>query len=500
MYVGELTTFITHFKNLTVIETLEPSAISIPIIDRSLALGQANDNPKMTRPIITLKPSYNSMIRGCPGVPSTLPRIECQLRIRSSNSKPLLLNSAEIILKTIESLHASTAYLYTPHFGSNGSKHETVDVLYRKKVALNSNVRSQHAIMGIDLPLTIALPDDIKETNYHSRFGQTITYLECNVSYQIASNSEHLSRGFKTPVNIRRYNCIPDKVQPISKSVISPDKKVNIIYHIHNPHVFADDIINVTIDMKPNSRDPYKTMPSVSQTTSTSKLFGKRCKWKAVTIELREVLETLDSNEIKENVLATLTKTVNEEVNINTIKCTLSLPVCNMNEDFRDFDHTMQEPEIIYKLPSSDIRSQVPVPTKLIQNKQPEIPFQYHTSVSRLGKLFSVSHSIFLRFKMGGHGKSFEISHPIVCSGWPISHTKFLEQIVDQEMETALHAKRFYENFGGIKRNPKHTDILEYPLLPPIVYEPDDIETMREFGLETLSDAKNRSRKVPVIE
>ena len=58
-------------------------------------------------PVISLKPSYNSVIRGCPGIPDTLPRIECQLQIKSNNGSKINIEKIEILLKTVETLHSN---------------------------------------------------------------------------------------------------------------------------------------------------------------------------------------------------------------------------------------------------------------------------------------------------------------------------------------------------------------------------------------------------------
>ena len=60
-------------------------------------------------PVISLKPSYNSVIRGCPGIPDTLPRIECQLQIKSNNGDKINIERIEIILKTVEVLHSTNS-------------------------------------------------------------------------------------------------------------------------------------------------------------------------------------------------------------------------------------------------------------------------------------------------------------------------------------------------------------------------------------------------------
>ena len=77
----------------------------------------------MTVPIISLMPSYNSMIRGCPGISDTLPRIECQLRVRSNNGSEFRIAKIEVILKSVETVfpQSHVSYSFTPIGNRNQS-------------------------------------------------------------------------------------------------------------------------------------------------------------------------------------------------------------------------------------------------------------------------------------------------------------------------------------------------------------------------------------------
>ena len=100
------------------------------------------------------------------------PRLECELRIRSSDGKELYIENVQVILKTTEALNSSG------HSFSTKPKIEKFTTHYKKTIMV-----SNKKIIGIDIPLTIAVPDDIKETNYNARFGHCFTTLECRAVY-----------------------------------------------------------------------------------------------------------------------------------------------------------------------------------------------------------------------------------------------------------------------------------------------------------------------------
>ncbi|EJT44501.1 YPL066W-like protein [Saccharomyces kudriavzevii IFO 1802] len=123
----------------------------------------------MTYPVISLKPSYNSVIRGCPGLPDTLPRIECQLRVRSNDSLPFKLVKIEIILKTIEiyfnkNLYSSNNNSFTPFnrpadtpSGNSDANNKSIIVHYKKNIVLSRPTHGKDDLIGIDIPLTIGV-------------------------------------------------------------------------------------------------------------------------------------------------------------------------------------------------------------------------------------------------------------------------------------------------------------------------------------------------------
>lgn len=462
----------------------------------------------MTHPVISLKPSYNSVIRGCPGLQETLPRIECELRIRSNDGKAFKIDKIEILLKSIESVNNLSHH----SFGSK-SKLERVTTYYKKNIKI-----SEKRIVGIDIPLTIGLPDDIKETNFNTNFGKTVTILESNVWY----NGSEEPKMFNTMVNVEKYTFLPtNKLYPsIKRKVYSPDKKFVVNYIVKNPCVTTDDILHLDIELKPNSKIPSEMLPksppsssSSSSSTATSSIFNKKSKTKlkSVAVNLKEFLEVYDDGgsananggtETKENVLNEIVQPIDQMITNNGVKWGMKIRILTKNEFFREFQQTLQHPAYLYRTPQpSNTNIPTYISTKLLQNKitnnNCEIPFQYHTSITTTrGNLFRVLHGITIKFKIN-NGKSFQIGQPIDITSWTLPQLRYVEQLILQERETAKYARQFYENFGGLKVLHNKT---EYPPLPPVVY-PNDSETLKKLDIKYNHNTNNNTfTRIPLIE
>lgn len=465
-------------------------------------------------PVISLKPSYNSVIRGCPGIADTLPRIECQLRIRTNNGLEIRIAKIEIVLKSVESIFSQShvSYAFTPLSKTKGKskKNESVVVHYKKSLYITNDPhrekngkRVSRPLVGVDLPLTIALPADINETNYNSRFGSCITYLECNLYYfDIEKNGASLDgvtpevKSFSSPVNVERYSNLPLKrlFPKIDKKVYSSDKKLVALVQVENPCITTDDLLQVNIKLSQTA------LGSSSETDSA--LFKKKPKLKGITFEMKEVFQCQNENfESKEYVLDTETKQYNEPITKNGIKVSNSIHICTKDVLFKEFENIMQEPELMFQLPSkpSENRPKREIATKLLQSRSDIVPFRYHSSVTTHGKLFSIGHTFDIKLRISS-GKDFEVTIPITITQWLKSQIKYVQQAILQERETAVFAKRFYENYGGLRKNSSGT--IEYPSLPPIIYEKKDPDFGKKFKTiqYTSTSGKSHMKSLPVIE
>ncbi|CAI4053400.1 Rgl1p SKDI_16G2060 [Saccharomyces kudriavzevii IFO 1802] len=475
----------------------------------------------MTYPVISLKPSYNSVIRGCPGLPDTLPRIECQLRVRSNDSLPFKLVKIEIILKTIEiyfnkNLYSSNNNSFTPFnrpadtpSGNSDANNKSIIVHYKKNIVLSRPTHGKDDLIGIDIPLTIGLPDDIKETNYNPKFGKAQTFLDCTVFYTNATEvSSNKKRNFLYPINVERYTYLPSPsyFRPINRlNITSPDQKFLINYSIENPCVsMNDDTLKLSISIRLNPF-PNNALASslndldVSTPTlfSTKKKFMSKLKLKTISIQVHECLEILkNQSEFSSaqtlNVLQTSIRQVDQTISMNPMLFQFNLKIFTRDKFLQNV------------APSDPSCPE----TSLLINKIDDIPLQYHGSITTIGQYFNVSHSLSIKFKFNKSLKNFEINHPLVISFWSTGQLPLLENLILQERQTAKFAKKFYKNFGLIKsasNTNTSSNCLEYPSLPPIIYNFNDTETNNRFNILYLQKDASRTdpsklKRVPVIQ
>ncbi|SCU91708.1 LAMI_0E06942g1_1 [Lachancea mirantina] len=435
----------------------------------------------MTFPVISLKPSYNSIIRGCPGLAETLPRLECELRIRSNDGKPFVLSNIEVIFRTIESLNSSG------HSFSSKPKLEKETVHCRKNIKV-----SDKRLIGIDVPITIAIPEGIKQTNLNPKFGQCYSVLECTAYYFLnAGTTTPLKRSFFSYVNVERFDVFASlkDPKPLRRQQTSPDGKFVVKYTFNNSLVTVDDLLQVEVEIIPNL--------SALGSHATQKIFNKKSKFKSMTCEFKELLEVHDAHvDFKENLLKSTNRTFNETIGASGIKVQSEIRICTRNELFKQYEQSMSEPAVLFRLPNHEPDLTTVPKTVLLKNKNRAIPYNYHTSVTTRGSLFSITHAVTLRLKIS-NAKDFEMTQPIEVTPWLAPHTKHIAGVVAQEREIARNARAFYESFGGLTRN-KHTGELEYPSLPPVVYTADR-NTLVHHGI-LYSISSEQPQRIPVIE
>ncbi|KAH3902184.1 uncharacterized protein SCODWIG_01640 [Saccharomycodes ludwigii] len=492
----------------------------------------------MTYPVVTIKPSYNSIVRGCPGIADTLPRIECELRIRSNDGNPFSIDRIEIFLKNVEVVNNTHATGLTTK-----SKFEKKTLYYKKKLRINTESMKTNEILGLDVPITIGIPDSIKATNYNVKFGHTYTYFDCIVYYKLPkqfSNQAAISK-FEMPINIERYNIYPNlkMFPPIKQKDCSPDNRIQLKYKLNSTCFGTDDLIHIDFEFKPNvgrHRNCSTTGTNANTHNNNSHTnSAKKLKIKTITVEVRELLEiatgqndsdpnhpsigssstnnntsSMSGLESRENIIISVSKPINQLIGANGYKTFIDLKLLTINPAFKNYYTALLDPVAIYKLPKQKTSDTLPQIT-LIKAKSGNDsissansgniggePLVYHSSLTTMGRLYSVTHDLIIRFKCSGNLKSFEITQPITISHWCKPQVKYIENIIRDEREIAINAKQFYDRYGGIKRI-RRSDVLEYPPLPPIVF-PYTKETMETLGIKYEKVGHKHLRRLPVIE
>ncbi|KAL6925450.1 hypothetical protein ACO0SA_000046 [Hanseniaspora valbyensis] len=545
--------------------------------------SHSSNNMNKNHPILSIKPSYNTLVRGCPGIPNTLPRVEFELQIMAPNTSEdstFTLDHLEVSFKTTEQLFLSSAH--GKEDATTGQKNVKVET-FKKRLKLNDT--DLPPLLGVKLPITIAIPENVKQTNVNEKFGRTYSSIEVVCHYRtsidISNNNNNnpitkkimigndLKKGINKkksidskcaiefPVVIEKYDTYPSskKYPSLQFKEMSPDYRVNIEYRLNSTCFGKDDMISVDLKLAKNEKssggyyngngDLLDEVP-VNQGPSIFIGGKKKLKLKEATIEIKEVLEVLETQDgmmrTKENVLCSSTNVINELITGNDITTRLDLRLMLMDDAYKKFEDAIMSPDILFKLPNEEEedneegeeeeikedhqvnkynnykfkRATNPVkntvPEVLLVNPSVKIGGNNHQdalntygSVSTRGCYFNITHYLTIKFKCSGVLKNFEITQPITISHWSAPQVKYVEQYILEEMDVAKNAKQFYDNFGGIKKiyskninNDSTSYYLDYPSLPPMIIPYDLNFLSRNFGIEH-EYKKSELQMVPMI-
>lgn len=555
-----------------------------------------NRNLNKHHPILSVKPSYNSLVRGCPGIPATLPRVEFELQIMAPNTESqdyvFYMDHLDVSFKTVEQLLATG--MHGKEDTQTGQKNIKTEI-FKKKFNLNS--QSLGPVLGMKVPITIGIPETCKQTNYNESFGRVFSTIEVVCHYRTNATTDSLMRHkiknltnltktkngekfvdsqcvLEFPVLIEKFDVYPTmrKYPVLSFKEVSPDNKMHVDFRINTTCFGQDDFISVDLNMskveKTNSYSAYnnngdliydKGVPSTQgPTIFIGSKKNKKLKIKEVVMEVKEVLEVLDTQDgtfkTKENILATSTNEVNVLLTGNDIETKMNMRLMLMDRNYKKFEDAIMAPELLFndqsdgiandtvysddelydneELPNYDHAGKLKKyghvkPYKRNQQLHRTIPevklvrpiltidgsnhqdnLGTHGSITtRGGCYFNITHFLTLKFKCSGGVKSFDITQPIIISYWNPTQVKYIEKHILEELGIAKNAKEFYDNFGGIKKiySKKDTEggsgtsyYLDYPSLPPMIIPYDLNFLSSNFGIE--HEMKNGELKqIPMI-
>lgn len=505
-------------------------------------------------PILSVKPSYNSLVRGCPGIPATLPRVEFELQIMAPNtgSQDFVFNMdhLDVSFKTTEQLLATG--MNGKDDTQTGQKNIKTEI-FKKKFNLNN--QSIGPVLGLKVPITIGIPETCKQTNYNEHFGRVFSTIEVVCHYRTNGSNDNMIRHkiknltnlakkkddekfvdsqcvLEFPVLIEKFDVYPTlrKYPVLSFKEVSPDNKMNVDFKINTTCFGKDDFISVDLKMsrieKTNSYSAYNNNGDliyengVPSTQGPSIFIGskknKKLKIKDVVMEIKEVLEVLDTQDgtfkTKENILATSTNEVNAMVTGNDIETRMNMRLMLMDKHFKKFEDAIMAPELLFSevndgnqnlndtvYSDDDEYGTTDLPNMNYDNtmngrhrkygniKQTKRNNQLHRNIpemklvrpvlsidgthhqdnlgthgslsTRGGCYFNITHFLTLKFKCSGGVKSFDITQPIIISYWNPTQVKYIEKHILEELSIAKNAKEFYDNFGGIKKIYSKKDI-----------------------------------------
>lgn len=285
---------------------------------------------------VNLAASNQSLIRGCPGVPKTCPRIDSMLEIRSKDGIPFMINKVILELNTLQSVsipqtvtNTDLSEKFTIYkkviFNREDSKQLMKDSPGRDRSTYS--IEENEKTLGFDLPFIIPIPNDIISTGQNSRWNSKTTHelnikigwyyrfqpsnsannINLNVADSHALFKEDLDKNFRIepyqisfPIVIKRYDTLPLYQQynePITKTIDSVDTVVE--YSIPTSSVGPNDEVLVYLKILPNKDYLSKNINHDSFKLKKSGLIKKKIntfKLKKIYFELREILTYKNKN------------------------------------------------------------------------------------------------------------------------------------------------------------------------------------------------------------
>lgn len=186
-------------------------------------LFQSSNTESIECPISTrLEACSVSMVKGCPGIPRSIPRIDTVLNIRSINDSPFIVRSVKVQLITKQKVLVPTK------FGSSESLKEFI--VYQDPLAYLPPMDQFYQILhGLDIPILIPIPRDITPSAYSPTFGATTQH---NLVVMVSLGKDAASEVTFTdsfPVDIKMYDTLPIYRQynePIMEIYNSSDNQV----------------------------------------------------------------------------------------------------------------------------------------------------------------------------------------------------------------------------------------------------------------------------------
>ncbi|GMM38649.1 Rgl1 protein [Saccharomycopsis crataegensis] len=236
--------------------------------------------------IVNLGASNHSLIRGCPGVPKTCPRVESVLEIRSKDGGSFAIKTIILELNTLQSVSVpSTAGI------SSNDAHRAYGIF--KDTIYNSEKLGSEKVLGMDLPFVIPINKDIISSGKNSRWNAKTTHnITAKIGWFNGSKLEVFTISF--PLIVKRYDTLPLYRQfnePITKTMDSPDKNILVEYSLPNSSVGPNDELVLYMKISPNSN--FLHNGGATETTKRLSFMKKKppvFKLKKIQFELREVL------------------------------------------------------------------------------------------------------------------------------------------------------------------------------------------------------------------
>jgi len=357
----------------------------------------------MSAPVIaSLRPTGSSVVVGCPGVPSTVPRIETVVEIRSASGKPFVVRSVSVELNTIQKVTVSST------IGSTDSVRQYQ--IYNDPFAYRPPVGEFYEkLFALDIPILVPLPKDITSSGYFPRWNSQTTHeLYVKVNCGISVESE-ITYGQAFPVVIKVYDTLPlyrQYNEPVTETRNNSNNQVLIETTIPHSSVGPTDEFTLTAKI---------------MTNHLNNKLRRNIKLNLVTLQIKEIIECHDGGlpPKREYKLFTTTKEFveNNVINTNGISHTFKFKYPGVNDYLCLYGGSKTA------IPAGNVDPDEPLTIQSINLARDNyidklddgIPLTHTQGFTSIGSFFTVRYEINLKFKFS-HAKDLDFRLPLtVC-------------------------------------------------------------------------------------
>ncbi|RCK55315.1 Arrestin family protein 1 [Candida viswanathii] len=400
-------------------------------------LFQTSNTENMDCPISTrLEARSVPMVKGCPGIPRSVPRIETVLNIRSINDSPFVIRTVKIQLVTRQTVLVPTK------FGSNEATKELV--IYEDPMAFQPPMgKFSQKLHGLDIPILIPIPRDITPSGHSPTFGATtLHYFVVLVSLGKDLASE-LTFVDSFPVDIKMYDTLPIYRQynePIVETNKSSDNQVLVEATVPYTSVGPKDNLSVLCLLKTNA---------------ANNKVKKHITLKQLTFQVKEVIECYDAGlpPKREFKLHTESKYYTKELSSQGIIQSFQIQFPYENdylEMFSPLPEIDTEAEVTEDFATTIIESTNISKLKTIDRLPEGVPVTNIQGFTLLGKFYSIWFEIVIKVKLS-HAKDMNIHIPIIVSPFDKEASKHLLDwiMLECEIAKAQFGKEFNRTYSS---------------------------------------------------
>lgn len=364
--------------------------------------------PKLECPVhIGLRTDGQSIVKGAPGVPHSIPRIETTIEIRCSKLTLFTCRLIGVELRTEQRAIVSSKL---------GSSEPMKEYRMCKDPMVYAPPMGQfyQKLLGLDVPILLPLPKSITLSGYFPNWNASTVHYLC-VRFT-GGTSAHTEFSFeeKFPIPIKMYDTLPLYRQfnePVVEQRPSADNQVLVDLELPISSLGPSDQFHLRVKIAGNPLHNKRK---------------KNLRLKLVTMQLKEHMQGFDSGlpPKRELKLRSDTRECDGLITADGSTHIFEFPFPFTNDFLRHFsisDATESyTDELTVKFPSATFNKNRNL------SKVPEgVPVTHTQGFTTIGRLFSLRYEIIVKVKIS-HGKDTEVHLPLTVSPFDRLSSEYL--------------------------------------------------------------------------